>query len=136
MDLELHVTKQYGLKYKSKGRYIKFAVVDLDKNLNYPKNFLCLLPTRINPKLQNKSKFFDLFGSQSLQIAQILLEKTLENENDVEIVNEIRRRLKKIELLLTLKLQCRLCGELFNDMQYFRQSKICIKCKHKSYAKY
>ena len=64
MDLQLYITKHYGLKYRSKGTQVKFAVVDKDKAKKYPQNFLCILPKKLNPKLKQKYKFTDLFGSR------------------------------------------------------------------------
>ena len=65
MEFQLYIIKHYGLKYRAKGMQIRFAVVDKDKATRYPANFLCLLPRQVNPKLKQKYKFIELFGSEA-----------------------------------------------------------------------
>ena len=54
-----------------------FAVVDLDRSESYPVNFVCLLPKELkNTDNNGKSKFLEIFGEESNQIAVELLEET------------------------------------------------------------
>ena len=89
MQLQLYITKYYGLKYRSKGLQIKCTVIDKEKALTYPQNFLCLLPKLINPKLKQQHKFVELFGEKSPQIAHDLLSRALEEEIDVDHHEEL-----------------------------------------------
>ena len=134
MDLQLYITKHQRLKYRSKGLQPKFAVVDLDKALTYPQNFLCLLPKLINPKLKQKHKFVELFGDKSSQLAHDLLSKALEVENDTQIREAIRKRLNKLNITSALEVKCRLCGKLFQNNGKYGPTRMCNECKQRIYA--
>jgi hypothetical protein len=77
MNLRLRVSKNEEARDYSQGRYIRFAVVDLDKSKNYPANYVCMLPLqpRANGKVHNV--FSELFGNDSLELAKQLLNKDL-----------------------------------------------------------
>jgi hypothetical protein len=134
MVLQLYITKHYGLKYRSKGLQIKFAVIDLDKALTYPQNFLCMLPKLINPKLKQKHKFVELFGDKSLQIAYDLLTKALDTEIDVDVIQAIEKRLKKLNIKTASKVRCRLCSQFFQPKGKSGPSRMCNDCKKRIYA--
>ena len=134
MDLKLYITKHYGLKYRSKGLQIKFAVVDLDKAPTYPENFLCMLPKLINPKLKQKHKFVELLGDKSPQIAHDLLNEALETEIDFDVRQAIRKRIKKLNIKSVSKVKCRLCKQLFQPKGNYGPTRMCQDCRQRIYA--
>jgi hypothetical protein len=75
----------------------RFAVVDLDKGKNYPLNFVCMLPTKIDADGKSQSVFLQIFGDGSLEQARALLTGALGTESDSEVKAEIERRLKLLE---------------------------------------
>jgi hypothetical protein len=132
MNLELYITKHYGLKYRSKGTQVKFAVIDKDKSPNYPQNFLCLLPKKLNPNLKLKHKFIDLFGNKSPQLAYNLLKEALENEDDLDVIKAIQSRLKEIKTLENHS-KCRICGNAFSSNKKYGPSRMCASCRNRIY---
>ena len=78
----------------SVGRRFRFAVVDLDKGKNYPLNFVCMLPMKIDADGKSQSVFLQIFGDKSVEQARALLTGALETESDSEVKAEIERRLK------------------------------------------
>jgi hypothetical protein len=134
MNLRLRVSKNEEARDYSQGRYIRFAVVDLDKSKNYPANYVCMLPLqpRANGKVHNV--FSELFGNDSLELAKQLLNKALRTESDPEIKIEIEKRLKLLEPKPPLQAKCCVCGKIFEpERRRFRQ-KICQECRQKKYA--
>ena len=134
MNLRLRVSKNDDARDYSQGRYIRFAVVDLDKSKNYPANYVCMLPLqpRANGKVHNV--FSELFGNDSLELAKQLLNKALRTESDPEIKIEIEKRLKLLEPKPPLQAKCCVCGKIFEpERRRFRQ-KICQECRQKKYA--
>ena len=81
----------------SVGRRFRFAVVDLDKRKNYPLNFVCMLPMKIDADSKSQSVFLQIFGDKSVEQARALLTGALETESNSEIKAEIERRLKLLE---------------------------------------
>lgn len=81
----------------SVARRFRFAVVDLDKGKNYPLNFVCMLPTKIDADGKSQSVFLQIFGDKSVEQARALLTGALESESDSEVKAEIERRLKLLE---------------------------------------
>ena len=81
----------------SVGRRFRFAVVDLDKRKNYPLNFVCMLPMKIDADGKSQSVFLQIFGDKSVEQARTLLTGALETETDSEVKAEISRRLKLLE---------------------------------------
>jgi hypothetical protein len=135
MKLQLYIIKHYGLKYRAKGLQIRFAVIDKDKAIKYPANFLCLLPKQINPKLKQKYKFIELFGSESSQLAFDLLNRALDSEKDTEIREAIRKRLKKLSIKSPLQVKCRLCGNYFEVInRKLEPHRVCRDCRQRIYA--
>jgi hypothetical protein len=135
MKLQLYIIKHYGLKYRAKGPQIRFAVIDKDKATKYPANFLCLLPKLINPKLKQKHKFVELFGSESPQLAFNLLNWALDTEKDIELREAIRKRLKKISIKSPHQVNCRLCGNYFEVInRKLEPHRVCRDCRQRIYA--
>ena len=85
----------------SAARRFRFAVVDLDKSKNYPLNFVCMLPMKIEADGKSQSVFQQIFGDKSVEQAKALLTGALETESDSEVKAEISRRLKLFEAKLT-----------------------------------
>ncbi|TRO52675.1 hypothetical protein E2P61_03200 [Candidatus Bathyarchaeota archaeon] len=133
MNLRLRVSKNIDAKDYSQGRYIRFAVVDLDKSKKYPANYVCMLPLqpRANGKVNNV--FSELFGDESLELAKRLLTKALKNEGDQEIKIEIEKRLKLLEPKHPVQVRCRVCGNLFEPERRRFKQRICQDCRQKRY---
>jgi uncharacterized OB-fold protein len=134
MNLRLRVSKNDDARDYSQGRYIRFAVVDLDKSKNYPANYVCMLPLqpRANGKVHNV--FSELFGTDSLELAKRLLNKALKIESDPEIKIEIEKRLKLLEPKPPLQAKCCVCGKLFEPERRRFKQRICQECRQKKYA--
>ena len=81
----------------SGAKRFRFAVVDLDKGRNYPLNFVCTLPTKIDAVDKSQSVFLQIFGDKSVEQARTLLTGALETESDSEGKAEISRRLELLE---------------------------------------
>ena len=92
MKLRL-LSKKKELNDYSRKAYIRFVVVDLDRSLKYPINFICLLPKNIKVGGKRNSKFESMFGDNSLELAKKLLKRALRTESDSDIKAEIRKRL-------------------------------------------
>lgn len=118
----------------SQGRYIRLAVIDLDKSKKYPANYVCMLPQqpRANGKAHNV--FSKLFGNDSLELAKRLLTKALKTESDSEIKAEIEKHLKLLESKPAVQVKCRVCGNFFEPERRRFKQKICQKCSRKKYA--
>jgi hypothetical protein len=133
MNLRLRVSKNEDARDYSQGRYIRFAVVDLDKSKNYPANYVCMLPLqpRANGKVHNV--FSELFGKDSLELAKRLLTKALKTEGDPEIKVEIEKRLKLLEPKPPIQIKCCVCGKLFEPERRRFKQRICQECRQKRY---
>lgn len=97
MNLKLYIFKHREALNYSNGRYIRFAVVDLDISKNYPANFVCLLLREIIVKDKAKSNFSKMLGEDSLKLAIRLLTKALKTERDSEVKEEIEKRLNMLK---------------------------------------
>jgi len=133
MNLRLRISKNDDAKDYSQGRYIRFAVVDLDKSKDYPANYVCMLPLqpRSNGKVHNV--FLDLFGNDSLELAKRLLAKALKTESDPEIKAEIEKRLKLLAPKPPVQVKCRACGKFFEPERRRFKQRICQECRLKKY---
>jgi hypothetical protein len=76
---------------------VRIAIVDNDKDRNYPSNFICMLPQRVATATQDESVFARIFGKERVEVARTLLTSALEYEDDSETRIEIRQRLKRLE---------------------------------------
>jgi len=97
MRVGLLLCRYDGSEDYSVARRFRFAVVDLDKGKNYPLNFVCLLPTKIDADGKSQSVFMQIFGDKSVEQAMALLTGALDTESDPEVKAEISRRLKLLE---------------------------------------
>lgn len=75
---------------------IQLVVVDLDKGKRYPLNFVCILPRYFRLLEKRSSKFAKLFGEKSFHVAKKLLTEAAHHEDDPEIRDVIKKRLKDI----------------------------------------
>jgi hypothetical protein len=82
--LELSVSKRFVPRTSGYAEEVLFAVLDLDKAEEYPSNFVCLLPKKLENGCKTNSNFLDIFGNESSQIAIKLLTNALRSENDVK----------------------------------------------------
>jgi hypothetical protein len=92
LKLSLSIFKREMNNYSGRNN-IRFAVVDLDRSREYPVNFVCILPKQIKANCKNHTKFERKFGDDSLDLAEKLLKRSLKDENDWEVKEEIRERL-------------------------------------------
>lgn len=119
-----------GSKYRSKGRHVIFAVIDINQSSEYPKNFVCILPKQINLRSKNQNKFVKLFGKESVNIAKRLLLKLQSSEEDPNVSRVIKQRLKLLDSASIVNFKCHSCGVLFepDDEEIVNQT-IRLDCK-------
>jgi hypothetical protein len=135
MRVGLHLCMYDGAKNYSVGRRFRFAVVDLDKAKSYPLNFVCMLPTHLNPEGKGFNVFIKVFGDKSVEQARALLTGALETEDDSEVKAEITRRLKLLEPRSISQIKCSACGNLFQPRQGKRfKQKFCQECVKKKFG--
>lgn len=79
LRLQLYITKSYDTTILSRKRFY-FAIIDLDRNYDYPTNFVCILPSNLNIKNDN-STLSVIFRENRIQIAKQILLDTLSKEN-------------------------------------------------------
>jgi len=134
MNLELRIFKNENIKDCAKGRHIRFAVVDLERSELYPENFVCMLPLSCLTYGKAGSKFSELFGDKSVDLAKVILAKALKTENDSEIKAEIERRLELLNPKPPVQVICHACGKFFEaERSRFKQT-LCKECKQKRYS--
>jgi hypothetical protein len=116
------------------GRHFRFAVLDLDRNRDYPANFVCLLPTMVSNEGKVNSVFLKTFGDKSVEQAKLLLTEALKNENEPEVKVEIERRLMLLEPKQASQIKCSGCGKLFQPrrIRRFKQN-FCEECFKRKY---
>jgi hypothetical protein len=133
MDCRLQVFK-HEVDGSSAWAY-RFAVVDYSKSKSYPTNFVCMLPLKIClGKGKIGSVFGELFGDKSLEFAIGLLTAALKNESDLEVRNEIERRLKLIDPKAVTLAKCCRCNKTFQPrkVRKYKQNFCddCLKIKY------
>jgi hypothetical protein len=113
MDCKLQVFKRMQTD-DSLAKTYRFAVLDFSKSKDYPANFVCMLPLKVN---QRKGKalniFGELFGEKSIDFAIRLLTDALKNESEVEVRTELERRLKLIDPSKVNTVKCSRCKKVF-----------------------
>jgi hypothetical protein len=97
LKLSLSIFKREDMNDYSGRNYIRFAVVDLERSKEYPVNFVCILPKQIKANGRNYTRFERKFGDESLYLAEKLLKRSLKAENDWQVKEEIRERLKLLK---------------------------------------
>ncbi len=120
---------------RSLGKRYRFVVVDLDKPVDYPRNFVCLLPTKFSENARPRLVFMQIFGEQSVEKGKMLLEEALKTEQDSQIKSEIIRRLTLLEPKHLRQIKCGSCGKMFHPRMIRRYRKnLCQECLRKRYA--
>src|SRR4030066_514033 len=97
MKFKLQIITQDNVEGNYVGRHYRFAVVDSDKSKSSPSNFICMLPSQISVDQKKNNVLCKIFGDKSEEQAKTLLTHALQNENDMDIKNEIERRLKLLD---------------------------------------
>ncbi len=129
MKLGLLIVRLNELKHYSVRRQTRFAVVNLDKPGHYPANFVCMLPLHVDP-VGKPSKFTEIFGDKSLEMAKMLYNETLKTEGDAEVKSEIERRLRLLEPLKPREKVCHGRGKLFQSSRVGKCSQdFCEDCQ-------
>jgi len=135
MDCRLQVFKREPTD-NNLGRTYRFAVLDVSRAKDYPANFICMLPVKVD---QRKGKivntFGELFGDKSVDFAIRLLNDALKTESDVEVKTEIRRRLKLIDPKQVKVIKCCRCKKSFQPQKIrkYRQN-LCDECLKARYG--
>jgi hypothetical protein len=118
----------------------RFAIVDISKSESYPANFVCMLPMKVDQrggKIVNV--FGTLFGDKGLDVALDMLNDALKNETDIEVKNEIERRIRLIDPKQANFIKCSGCKKIFkpHKMKKYKQNFCdnCLpqKCSQKNY---
>ena len=113
----------------------RFAVVNLDRAKEYPLNFVCILPMRLNSKVEKRTEFEKHFGGESLEVAKKLLSDALKSAEGEDVRGEIERRLSLLVPKLASEKPCANCGKTFQTKQkrYIKQ-KFCEDCLKKKFS--
>ncbi len=132
MRFGLRISERRGEK-GSPNRRFNFAIIDLDKADTYPMNYICKLPTTLRLAGGNGNAFVKKFGSTSYELARVLLQRALEQEEPPEIRTEIERRLKWLDPKPAVKKRCIRCKEIFQikPKYYYCKYKYCPECLKK-----
>jgi len=114
----------------------RFAVLDSSKSKEYPANFVCMLPVKVEQASGKSANVFgEIFGEKSLDIAIELLNKALKNESDDEVRLEIERRIKLIDPLQSKLIKCSVCKKTFQPVKFRRYKQnfceTCLKTRYK-----
>ncbi len=117
------------------GQRLRFAVVNLDCGKDYPLNFVCLLPRRLNFKGSKLTEFEKVFRGESIEVAKELLTHALETEQDRDVKDEIGLRLKFLDPELTRQRICPSCGKSFlaNSKKTWKRN-FCSECGKKKFG--
>ena len=132
MRFGLRISERKGEKSSSNKRF-NFAVIDLDKADTYPMNFICKLPKPLRLHGSNGNAFVKKFGRTGYELAKVLLQKALEQEEAPEIRAEIERRLKMLDPNPAVEKRCIRCKAIFQMKQksYNCKHKYCPECLKK-----
>ena len=136
LKYKLCILKQDNIAdWSDKQQLFRFAVVNHDKAKTYPMNFVCILPMRVNSKVEKRTEFEKLFGNESLEEAKKLLTETLKSQDDKDLRREIERRLSLLEPKPASEKTCAGCGKRFQVKQkrWFKQ-KFCEDCIKKRFG--
>jgi hypothetical protein len=131
MKLTLDISKRFVNSISGPREQFVFSVIDLDRSDGYPVNFVCLLPKELKfTGVNGRSRFLEIFGEDSQQIAVDLLKDALRNKKDVETKIEIEKRLKLLEPKKPTTTKCLVCGSVFEYKKCGRfVPRMCQDCK-------
>jgi hypothetical protein len=132
MKLKLSISQRVVNSISGPKEQFLFAVVDLDRSEGYPENFVCLLPKKLDSRSKLKSRFLEIFGENSNQVATNLLVDALRSEADIDVKREIEKRLKSLEPRKPIIANCVLCGCSFESKRVGRfLQRVCENCRSK-----
>jgi len=137
MNLQLLITKKEYSYYntRTKAKHL-FAVIDLDKSKQYPRNFVSVLPMHINAIVKPSNVFERLFGNESLKIANKLLHEAIKSRPDFETAEAIRKRIELLACQLNDKIKCQNCGNTIKQSRRrIKPYKFCYECHIKAKQK-
>ena len=137
MNLKLFITKKEITHHNThiKTKHL-FTVIDTDKSKQYPQNFVSVLPRNIRALVKPANIFEGLFGNESLEMANQLLQKALRTRPDSETTKAIRERLKVLDPQLHNKANCQNCGTHIRQYKNrVSQYKFCYECHREGYPK-
>jgi hypothetical protein len=122
---------------KNSGVTYRFAVVDYSKSHQYPSNFVCMLPLKVDKvKGKNLNVFGGLFGDKCVDFARELLNKALVSERDVEVKMELERRLKLLEPKHAGEVECFGCKKTFETTKMKKyKHPFCEECYSKRFSR-
>ena len=107
-----------------------FSVVDLGVSENFPDNFVCILPKSFNKGRKGTTKFLEIFGEKSVQVATKLLTKALREIDDPEVKEELEKRLKSLQP--KPQARCVVCNQVFEPRHFGRYvQNVCKSCRGK-----
>jgi hypothetical protein len=136
LRFKLCISRREDVADSSGGKRFRFAVVDLDRAKDYPLNFVCMLPLRIDPCKEERSVFVRVFGDKSLEVAKQLLVDALKVEDDSDVKVEIERRLKLLDPESACEKICVSCGKTFQADPTKKKSKqrFCEACLRRRFG--
>jgi DNA-directed RNA polymerase subunit RPC12/RpoP len=136
MNCELQAFR-FDVKTKNAESSYRFAVIDSSKACNYPANFVCMLPLKIESvKGKSINTFGTLFGEKSIDFAIELLKKALLHEKDESIRLELKKRIKLLDPTQPSKVKCSECGKNFETTTIKRyKHPFCNECYHKRFSR-
>jgi hypothetical protein len=136
MDFRLQAFR-FDMGTRNLGVSYRFAVVDYNKSHEYPSNFVCMLPLKVDlVKGKSLNVFGDLFGEKCVDFAIELLNKALLSERDNEVKTEIERRLKILDPKQTGRVECCICKKTFESAKAKKyKHPFCNECYRKRYGR-
>ena len=135
LKYELCILKQDNIAdWSDKQQLFRFTVVNPDKAKTYPMNFVCILPMRLNSKVEKRTEFEKLFGTESLEEAKKLLTDALKSQEDKEVRTEIERRLSLLEPKPASEMTCPSCGKKFQAKKKPFRKRYCEDCREKKFG--
>ena len=135
MDCRLQVFKRDSMDNNLSKTY-RFAVVDFSRSKNYPSNFVCMLPLKVDQKKGKIGNVFgELFGDKSVDLAMRLLRDALKIESDVDVKAEIERRINLIDPDRVNVIKCSGCKRTFHPrkIRKYKQN-FCPECLQKKFG--
>jgi len=135
MDCKLQVFKREQTA-SSLSKTYRFAVLDFSKSKDYPANFVCMLPVKVEKgKGKILNVFGELFGEKSLDFALGLLNDAIDRESDVAVKIELERRLKLIDPKQANIAKCSQCKKTFQSRKIRKgRQNFCDDCLKARYG--
>ena len=132
MKYQLSIRRDNDATEWSEDKRFHFIVINPEKNKDYPLNFVCILPLRVNSNF--KTSFEQRFGDESLAVAKTLLTGALQSEVSQDAKNEIGRRLKLLQPETACQKTCASCGKTFQAKKKPFKKRYCEDCLRKKFG--